>query len=117
MRLPPPVSLWLPVFAWALLIFALSSVPSLATGLGLWDTILRKIAHGVEFAILGALLVRALERRVPAFLVGVLYAVSDEIHQSFVPGRHASPLDVAIDGVGVLVGVAIYTRFARPPSV
>ena len=113
MRLPRLASLWLPVVAWALVIFAFSSIPSLATGLGLWDTILRKCAHGAEYAILGALLLRALDRPVPAFALGVLYAVSDEIHQSFVRGRHGSPLDVAIDGVGVLIGVLLYARLSR----
>ena len=49
--------LWLPVVAWAALIFAFSSVPDLGTGLGGWDLVLRKIAHAAEYAILGALLV------------------------------------------------------------
>jgi len=53
-------STWLPVLAWAALIFALSSVPSLSTGLGLWDLVLRKLAHAGEYAVLGALLARAL---------------------------------------------------------
>src|SRR5215831_792440 len=51
--------LWLPVVAWALVIFALSSVPHLGTDLGVWDTILRKLAHTFEYAVLGALLTRA----------------------------------------------------------
>ena len=99
---------WLPVVAWAALIFALSSVPDLGTGLGGWDLVLRKIAHAAEFAVLGALLVRATDRAGVALLVGVLYAVGDEVHQSFVPGRLGSPVDVAIDAVGVAVGVAIW---------
>src|SRR5437867_2957870 len=41
---------WLPVLLWAGVIFALSSVPSLGTGLGAWDTILRKGAHVTEYA-------------------------------------------------------------------
>ena len=54
--------LWLPVVAWAALIFAFSSVPDLGTGLGGWDLVLRKIAHAAEYALLGALLVRATGR-------------------------------------------------------
>lgn len=100
--------LWLPVVAWAALIFALSSVPDLGTGLGGWDLVLRKIAHTAEYAILGALLVRATGRAGIAFALGVLYAVSDEVHQSFVPGRIGSPVDVAIDAIGVAIGVAIW---------
>jgi VanZ family protein len=102
-------SLWLPVAAWAALIFALSSVPSLSSGLS-WDRPLRKTAHLIEYAILGALLVRALRRPAPAWLVGLAYAASDEFHQHFVSGRNGNPVDVAIDAVGILLGVVAYTR-------
>ena len=43
------LSIWLPVVAWAAVIFAFSSIPSLGTGLGVWDTILRKGAHLTEY--------------------------------------------------------------------
>ena len=99
---------WLPVILWAALIFALSSVPDLGTGLGGWDLVLRKLAHAAEYAILGALLVRATGRAGLAFGLGALYALSDEIHQNFVPGRHGAPLDVAIDAVGVAVGIVLW---------
>jgi VanZ family protein len=108
----PFLRLWLPVAAWAALIFALSSVPDLGTGLGGWDLILRKLAHAGEFAVLGALLVRATDRAGLAFGVGAVYAVSDELHQMFVPGRMGSPLDVAIDVVGVACGVLLWQRAA-----
>jgi VanZ family protein len=96
---------WIPVAVWAALIFALSSIPSLGTGLGTWDLVLRKLAHGAEYAVLGGLLLRALARPLPAFALGVLYAVTDEVHQHFVPGRNGAPVDVAIDAVGVALGV------------
>ena len=51
-------------------IFAFSSVPSLSTGLGTWDLVLRKLAHLTEYAVLGALLARALARPGLAILVG-----------------------------------------------
>ena len=89
----------------------MSSVPDLGTGLGVWDVVLRKIAHAAEYALLGALLVRALPRPGLAFALGVAYAISDEVHQSFIAGRTGSPLDVALDAVGVLVGVALWHRF------
>jgi VanZ family protein len=104
---------WLPVAVWAAVIFVLSSIPDLGTGLGGWDVVLRKIGHAGEFAVLGALLARALRSAWPAFAVGALYAVSDEVHQVFVPGRAGSPLDVAIDAVGVALGVVLWRRFAR----
>jgi len=102
---------WVPVVLWAAVIFGLSSIPHLGTGLGGWDYLLRKCAHVTEYAILGLLLARALERELPAFLLGVLYAATDEVHQSFVRGRHASPLDVAIDAVGLALGVLAWRRY------
>jgi VanZ family protein len=107
---PRVVSLWLPVVAWAALIFAFSSVPHLSSGLGTWDYVLRKCAHVTEYAILGALMLRALGREVPAFLAALAYAASDELHQHFVAGRHASPVDVAIDAIGITFGLLVWTR-------
>jgi VanZ family protein len=105
--------LWLPVVLWAAVIFAFSSVPDLGTGLGGWDLVLRKLAHMAEYAILGALLVRATGRVGLAVALGTLYAVSDEVHQAFVPGRMGSPVDVAIDAVGVACGVFIWQSARR----
>jgi VanZ family protein len=107
---PRLVSLWLPVVAWAALIFVFSSVPSLNSGLGTWDTVLRKAAHMTEYAVLAVLLYRALGAELPAFLAAVGYAVTDEVHQMFVRGRHGSPIDVAIDAAGVLIGLAVLRR-------
>jgi len=95
------------VILWAAVIFALSSVPSLNSGLGTWDEVLRKCAHVTEYAILGFLLLRAIGRELPALAIGILYAASDEFHQHFVHGRHASPVDVAIDAVGLLIGIFV----------
>ena len=108
------VSRWLPVVVWAALIFALSSLHSLDSGLGRWDEVLRTLAHATEYAVLGVLIVRALDRPLPAFALGLAYAVSDELHQHFVPGRTADPKDVAIDALGVLVGIVLYRRVLRP---
>jgi VanZ family protein len=103
--------LWLPVVAWAAVIFAFSAVPSLGTGLGTWDMILRKIAHATEYAILGALLARAVQGRlVLALGLGVAYAITDEVHQTLVPGRAGRPLDVLIDTVGVALGVLAWRQ-------
>ena len=105
------LKVWGPVIVWAGVIFALSAVPSLNSGLGTWDDVLRKCAHVTEYAILGFLLLRAIGREVPALLLGVLYAASDELHQHFVHGRHASPIDVLIDSVGLLIGIFVIQRF------
>lgn len=106
---------WLPVAAWCGLIFALSSVPGLESGLS-WDFTLRKGAHMFEYAVLFLLIRRALAGTTQfsrgacvstAVMLAVLYAVSDEFHQSFVPNRGASSFDVMIDAVGALVATFI----------
>jgi VanZ family protein len=107
-------SRWLPVLVWAGVIFAFSAIPSLNSGLGTWDYVLRKGAHMTEYAILAVLLVRATGSYAWAFALAVAYAASDEFHQTFVRGRHGSPLDVAIDAVGALIGLALLrSRMSR----
>lgn len=109
------VRYWLPVLAWAGLIFALSSIPSLKSGLPEpGDFVLRKLGHMVEYAVLALLLRRALwahgldqERNgIPTAALALLYAVLDEYHQSFVPGREGSPRDVLIDALGIGAALA-----------
>jgi VanZ family protein len=111
MPTPAALRLWAPVVAWAAVIFVLSSLSDLGTGLGTWDLVLRKIGHAAEFALLGALLARALGQDRIAFAAGVAYAVSDEVHQHFVPGRVGAWYDVAIDAAGVAIGIVAWRRY------
>jgi VanZ family protein len=106
---------WLPVVLWAALIFTLSSIPDLGTGLGTWDLVLRKIAHAAEYAVLGFLLLRAIGNELAGLAGGIAYAISDEIHQSFVPGRQAAVRDVLVDAAGVAVGVYVAPRLLASP--
>ena len=101
---------WGSVVAWAALIFVLSSISAFGTDLGFWDYVLPKAVHLVEFAVLGFLLVWATGRESASFLLGVAYAASDEVHQHFVPGRHGSTMDVAIDAVGLAIGIYLARR-------
>ena len=107
------VSRWLPVVVWAGVIFVFSSVPSLSTHLGTWDLVLRKLAHMTEYAVLALLLLRATGSYAWAFGLAVGYACTDEFHQTFVRGRHGSPVDVGIDAVGALIGLAVWRRVRR----
>jgi len=112
--------LWLPVIIWAGIIFWLSSIPNLKTNFE-YDFILRKIAHTVEYFILTFFLYRAFKG---SFNMGIFhlfiypatlsffYAVSDELHQSFVPARSASIRDVLIDTIGILGFYIVITIFA-----
>ena len=107
------LSPWIPVVLWAGVIFTLSSVPDLGTGLGTWDLVLRKLAHTAEYALLGALLYRAVRRPATALLLASAFAVTDEFHQTFVAGRHGSPVDWLIDTAGAAIGVALAVRLWR----
>jgi VanZ family protein len=107
------VAAWLPVIAWAGLIFAFSAQPNLrfAADPGL-DFLVRKAGHMAVFGILALLLWRALAGttawRRPwawALVFAVLYAISDEFHRGFVVGRHPSAVDVGIDAAGALIAI------------
>jgi len=115
----------LPALLYAALIFYLSAQPGLpAVPVAGFD----KIEHLGAYAVLGALLARALmgygvaRRRalVLAVLLGALYGVSDEVHQSFVPTRSADWRDVVADLLGSSFGAGVYSIFAlgrpRAPS-
>jgi hypothetical protein len=101
------------------LIFWLSAQPELSTDLGLIDLILRKIAHMAVFGTLAVLWWWALRPLTPralgmAVAIAALYAISDEYHQTFVEGRNGTPVDVAIDWVGIWVAALLVSR--RVPS-
>jgi VanZ family protein len=106
---------WLPVIFWAGVIFYLSSLPGLSSGLAVfWDVLWRKFAHAGEFTIFNWLLWRALRAHdlkfgqalILSLAATVLYAVSDEVHQYFVPDRQCRLLDVGIDSLGAIFGSA-----------
>jgi VanZ family protein len=104
-RFAPPVLLMA-------VIFGLSAQPDLNSGLGVWDTILRKLLHMAEYGLLWLLWWRALgygDRAVPAALA-IAYAVTDELHQTTVEGRHGTPIDVLIDTAGVAIAMFLATR-------
>ena len=102
-------------------IFFLSAQPDLNSGLGVWDTIGRKFVHAAVYGTLWFLWWRALRMRnpIPAIAITLLYAISDEYHQTFVQGRHGSPIDVLIDATGVAIALLLVsrrgTRAARRP--
>ena len=110
-----PVSRYAPPLAVMALIFALSATPDLSSGLGAWDFALRKLAHVTIFGVLWVTLARATQWRRPflAIAIAILYATSDEVHQTFVEGRHGTPVDVAIDAVGIGLAVLAWTAATR----
>ena len=85
-----------------------------------FGAVLRKLAHFAEYFALGAAVcgffatfaMQPYRCGLISFGLSVLYAASDELHQYFVPGRHASVLDVLLDSVGVLCGVLVMLGLA-----
>jgi VanZ family protein len=103
---------FIPPLALMGLIYFLSAQPDLSTGLGVWDLILRKIAHASAYAALTLLWLRALgpftgRALLWAVAIAFLFAISDEYHQTFVEGRHGSPIDVGIDTVGIVIAILV----------
>src|SRR3954453_18746362 len=101
------LGLWLPPLVLMGVIFFFSAQPSLNSGLGVIDHIGRKVIHFSEYALLCFLWWRALRsvtnERIAVLLAFVLasgYAITDEFHQTFVEGRHGTPVDWVIDSAG-----------------
>lgn len=99
-------SLWTPVALWAALIFFLSSLPKVGPEMDeTLNFILSKTAHVMEYFVLAFLLSRALEGKFwAAVILSALYGASDEFHQSLVPLRHPSLMDVCIDSAASFLG-------------
>ena len=126
---------WILLIAWMLLIFLMSNQPAhisnqqsnsfinmlaffgidLNSKLGsLASFVVRKTAHFTEYFILYWLAFEVLKNyieikkaRIYSLFVVLGYATTDEIHQYFIPGRQASPIDVGIDTCGVITGILI----------
>jgi len=139
MPVDPPelVSLreWIPVLAWGLMIFMLSTssfsavntskiidpilrwvIPGItAASVDVCHMLIRKAAHFTEYGILFWLLVRGpmAQRPYLALMLCIVYALTDEGHQVFVPGRTASLYDVALDGTGALFSHFLTTAIAE----
>jgi hypothetical protein len=113
----PTLQRLLPPLALMVLIFALSAQPDLNSGLGLWDTVLRKLVHMAEYGLLWWLWRRAVGSTPAAAAITLAYAATDEWHQSFVSGRHGTPVDWAIDAAGIAIAIALHARYSQPRSV
>jgi VanZ family protein len=83
--------------------------------IGSIQLVVRKCGHLTEYAVLAALLCRALPRRFlwAAFVIAALYAGLDEFHQSFASSRTGSPWDVLVDCIGVALGLILYRLVSK----
>lgn len=109
---------WLPLLSWMTIIFLVSHQPAQELpAFGVWDMLVKKGGHFMAYAILAIL-----SRRVAAgnqyaseWAMGItaVYAISDEFHQTFIPGRTGTPVDVIIDCLGGLTGLAVWVWCRR----
>ena len=112
------VSRWAPVVLWMAVVFFFSSLSHLGPAARVPDW----ISHPIEYGVGAALVCRALDgdgRRaltvstaLTATLLTTAYGVTDEYHQSFVPGRTSDPLDVAKDLAGSAAASFVYRRWS-----
>lgn len=122
MKLIKSILRWLPSIAVMAGIFGFSSIPSQEMpSFGLLDLVIKKGAHMLGYGLLALAFCYGLhlDKRLwwLALFLAVLYAISDEYHQSFVPGRHPSWVDVLIfDGGGAslaLLAVSVIRKRMR----
>ena len=115
----PLAARWLPALAMMAAIFYFSSQPgnNLPDFLD-WDYLVKKSGHFIGYGALALANLRGLgcakKRHGLAWLLAVAFSATDEFHQSFVPGRHASVFDVMIfDNLGAAFALWIYSAYRR----
>jgi VanZ family protein len=114
---------WIPAILYMAGIFVVSSIPDLGP---LPGGVSDKSGHTLAYAGLGGLLLFALaqgrvdgvtlRRAGLAVALATVYGITDECHQSFVPGRSPEVADVIADAVGATLGVALAVLLARLPG-
>ena len=118
---------WLPALVIMGLIFVFSSLPSdKVPYYGGFDYVVKKGGHALGYGLLGLSYYYALPRSLSrvyrwilALIMAILFALSDEYHQSFVQGRNSSLGDVAIDTLGAIVALFLgagYSSNSRSKS-
>ena len=108
-RLLHAVVEWLPAVLWAVVIYRLSATP----GSQVPPWLPAPAGHFAEYALLGACLVIPFQRRpvwvavIVAVVTASVYGITDEWHQSFVPGRMPDVADWAVDTAGAIAGASL----------
>lgn len=113
-------SYWLPVLLWMGIIFTLSSFEAaVISRFDLLEFLFKKTIHMIEYGILWHLIHRAFVQttKLPKFqttiyslLATILYAGTDEFHQTLIPTRHGTYTDVIIDSIGATIALYLHNR-------
>jgi VanZ family protein len=120
------ISRWGPAILIMLLIFAASATPSDdLPSFGILDLMIYKGGHMLGYALLaiaflhGLAGARSVQRHhiIPAVLLAIAYAASDEFHQTYTAGRNPSPVDVLIDAAGAAIGLLVWIRIRNLPCL
>ena len=90
-------------------------IPNIGENQELAERVIRKIAHFSIYTLVGLLLknlfntydIKEKYKIIYSLIIGIIYAISDEIHQKFVPGRSAQITDVMLDSMGVALGILL----------
>lgn len=107
---------WGPALALMFIIFLVSAQPKTdIPQFGFWDFAVKKLAHLLGYGVLAVAMGRGVRGAAPfawrqlvwALALTVIYALTDEYHQTFVAGRSGNLIDVGIDGLGATLGLAI----------
>lgn len=116
-KIRAPLKFWRPTLLWMLFIFLLSSVPGRDIP-KIQIPHLDKVFHFIEYSVLGVLMVRSLVRTRPgvpipgsavlAAVLVILFAFSDEWHQTFIPGRSSEWGDIGVDAVAAVLGICFF---------
>jgi hypothetical protein len=127
---------WGPVGFWALIIFLFSCLPTVSTSeIIWWDFLIKKTAHIIEYGVFYFLVLRALNKLeikfslkpfkfkifgslkkifvFASFFACFLYALSDEYHQGFTPGRHPALRDIGFDSIGMVLSYLAIKKFLK----
>jgi len=127
------VTHWIPLITWLLFIFLISSIHGSKFRLLPFNTIMevniegllsyrQAIFHIGEYGLLAILMYRVLKLQLNhfngfiyllSFVITILYAISDEAHQYFVPGRFATLIDIIFDTIGIILGLCYIYLYSR----
>lgn len=118
-RITRYIERWAPALVIMILVYSFSDMPSQSVprfeGI---DTLIKKGAHFIGYALLNLAYLRGLGVKVNrsglfALALSLLYALSDEYHQSFVPGRNSRMMDVGIDMMGAIFSLYSYRHWPQ----